>query len=250
MSNLKSLQDAIAGLNQKFGGGVTEDNPIKKVLFKQPKYVNKRKKWAKPRMVAEHNKTVVFQHINKNDMQRELRDHLKFLRYNYVLSGFYYQGSEMDMFAMANEKVIEFEIKTDPEDFGNDFKKLYSLGKIRVNKHSYLEAGKALPNFFYFVVPYGMLTPEDVPGHCGLITATKHRPFAGDLTTNEGLRTISFQIDKTAPLLKPEYAPATIYKHIAQKCYLRYDELLRKRGCFDTPLPDVQKHIHESSTAS
>lgn len=242
MNNLKQLQEAIADLNKKFGGVENQDNPIKKVLFKQPKYVNKHKKWAKVRQVVEHNKTVVYQHIDVNELRKGLRDHLKFLRYDFVLHGFYYQGSEMDMFAMVRDKVIEFEIKTDPYDFGNDFKKLYSLGKIRVNKHTYLETGKALPNFFYFVVPFGMLTPEDVPGHCGLITATKlQRPILGDLSGSRTEEVVMFQIVKAAPLLKPDFAPAAIYKHIAHKCYLRYDALLKSRDCMDSALADIQE---------
>lgn len=226
MKTLEDLQKAIADLNKDFGAAAAEENPIRKVLFKQPKFVNKENKWAKERQVPEHNKNVEYRHIDCGRLHNALRDHLKQLEYNFVIPSFKYQGSIMDMFAMSKEFVVEFEVKTDIRDFGNDFKKLYLLGKIKVNKHSYLEAGKALPNLFYFVAPEGMLTVDDIPGHCGLITA---EAITGGLTAGSPAEDITFQIVKTAPLLKPDPAPAAIYRHIATKCYQRYDELLQKR---------------------
>lgn len=226
MKTLQDLQKAIADLNKDFGPAAAEENPIRKVLFKQPKFINKEQKWAKERQAAEHNKNVEYSYIDCAQLRTALRDHLKLLEYNFVLPSFYYQGVEMDMFAMSKEFVVEFEIKTDLHDFGNDFKKLYQLGKIKVNKHSYLEAGKALPNLFYFVAPEGMLISDDIPGHCGLITAKK--AITGGLKPGSTAEDITFQIVKTAPLLKPEPAPATIYRHIATKCYKRYDELLHR----------------------
>lgn len=59
----------------------------------------------------------------------------------------------------------EFEIKISRSDFKNDF-------KHKKKKHLLLESkdnSTKMPNYFYYVVPEGLVTEEEVPEYAGLI---------------------------------------------------------------------------------
>lgn len=62
--------------------------------------------------------------------------------------------------------VYEFEIKISKADFKNDFKN-------KKKKHSLLEdknnENKDRPNYFYYVVPDGLINIEDIPEYAGLL---------------------------------------------------------------------------------
>ena len=59
----------------------------------------------------------------------------------------------------------EFEIKISRADFKNDF-------KHKKKKHTLLESKESsskIPNYFYYVVPEGLINDEEIPEHAGLI---------------------------------------------------------------------------------
>lgn len=59
----------------------------------------------------------------------------------------------------------EFEIKISRADFKNDF-------KHKKKKHTLLESKESsskIPNYFYYVVPEGLISEEEVPEYAGLI---------------------------------------------------------------------------------
>lgn len=74
---------------------------------------------------------------------------------------------EADMLAIHEKEMfcVEFEIKRSKSDFLKDFQKK--------NKHELLKSGKYVTNQFYFVCERGILKPEDIPRHLGLITVEK-----------------------------------------------------------------------------
>lgn len=68
---------------------------------------------------------------------------------------------EMDVFSVTRaEKVYEFEVKISRSDYLADFKK--------VTKHRLLKEGKYWANKFIYVVPEGLIQPEEVPDYAGL----------------------------------------------------------------------------------
>lgn len=82
----------------------------------------------------------------------------------YVLNNLYVYNWESDFLAITNSwYAYEVEVKISVSDFKNDFKKS--------KKHMFLSSGKDkyIPNYFYYAVPDGMISPVDVPVYAGLI---------------------------------------------------------------------------------
>lgn len=82
----------------------------------------------------------------------------------YVLNNLYVYNWESDFLAITNSwYAYEIEVKISVSDFKNDFNKS--------KKHLLLSSGKAkyIPNYFYYAVPDGMISPNDVPAYAGLI---------------------------------------------------------------------------------
>ena len=101
-----------------------------------------------------------------------------------VIPNFYFGKWEMDLFRLLNTGYLsEYEVKTSRADFRKDFKKQthdikYNInnpsGKRFVkenfqNKHEQIRAGNYPANKFFFVVPAGMVKPDEVPDYAGLI---------------------------------------------------------------------------------
>jgi len=88
-------------------------------------------------------------------------------------------GWESDFVSVTkNLMVHEFEIKISKSDFKADAKKEKSALMIDPVKIYYpdlprhrIEVTVRRPNYFYYVVPQGMITPEEVPDYAGLIYA-------------------------------------------------------------------------------
>jgi hypothetical protein len=92
-----------------------------------------------------------------------------------VIPNFFHGMFEMDVFLLKSSGYIyEYEIKVSRSDFKADFKKSYNQGewgdnKKEVFKHDLIAKGEAPCNRFFFVVPEGLITPEECPSHAGLI---------------------------------------------------------------------------------
>lgn len=100
--------------------------------------------------------------------------------YDIILPNFCYKSLEADVFKRTrNGYITEYEIKISRSDYFADFKK--SNG----DKHNRLKTGESICNKFYFVVPHGLISKEDIPEYAGLITYSNRH----------------FQIEKMAPFI-------------------------------------------------
>lgn len=90
----------------------------------------------------------------------------------YEISNLYIYGWESDYLAVMHSGIMhEVEIKVTKADFKNDFKNkqdkhLLLEGKGKLGKFS---GKQGMPNYFYYAVPEGVVTPEEVPEYAGLI---------------------------------------------------------------------------------
>lgn len=86
---------------------------------------------------------------------------------------------EADLLTVTRAHYLhEFEIKRTRADYFADFKKGMTSKQKKESeksemgrKHKGLKKGDLwnCPNYFWFVVPYGLIDPSEVPAHCGLI---------------------------------------------------------------------------------
>ena len=94
------------------------------------------------------------------------------LREQIVLTNFFHADWEADLLMIDAQGLShEIEIKLSRSDFKNDFKKCYvhpHTGQ-RFHKHDKILSGDYVCNQFSFLLPMGMVAPEDVPAHCGII---------------------------------------------------------------------------------
>lgn len=108
-------------------------------------------------------------------------DLIKFLggpkSYEILIPNYFYTRWEMDLFRLTNsEMVVEYEIKISKADFKNDFKKTYTTGwgqnQKEHSKHGDMANKNCDVNRFFFVVPKGLITADEVPKYAGLIYHT------------------------------------------------------------------------------
>lgn len=129
----------------------------------------------------------------------------------------------------------EFEIKISRGDFKNDFKHKKKKHLLLENKSN----DSKMPNYFYYVVPAGLITEEDVPEYAGLIYI--HGSIIG---TNRYY--YSFEEIKSAPklhtnkideinlkLIDKFYYNYLHWKHKYEKDIVEYKEQLEKHRSFE-----------------
>ena len=88
----------------------------------------------------------------------------------YEISNLFVYNWESDYLAITKSGyVYEVEIKISRADFSNDF-------KHKENKHLLLESDTMIkthpqgcPNYFYYAVPDGLISADDVPKYAGLM---------------------------------------------------------------------------------
>jgi len=88
-----------------------------------------------------------------------------------MIPNFFMYMYEMDCFKLIpkTQFVIEYEIKISRADYFNDFKKNYKpYQRPALYKHQELAAGRAA-NRFFFIVPTGLVSSEEVPHYAGLM---------------------------------------------------------------------------------
>ncbi len=146
--------------------------------------------------------------FREDEMCIRLYNHLEQKRgHDIVLPNFFLDDYECDLVKFhADGTVTEYEIKISIEDFKKDFTKKRK-GKF---KHKELAKGDLQPNYFYFVVPKGLINEKHVPRYVGLIEISK---------------TGSIKVLKKAPILhlKPHKDPVSKYRDLATK--LSYREM-------------------------
>lgn len=117
-----------------------------------------------------------------------------------VLPNVFVYDWESDIFFVdQDQQITEYEVKVSVSDYHADFSK--------VAKHDCFKnmEGK-IPNYFYYVVPEGMIHSEDVPDYAGLI-----------YWVGPGW----FKVIKTAPLLHDLKIGSGMWEEIAMKLYYK-----------------------------
>lgn len=151
-------------------------------------------------------------------MKERLADKIKFALMRDVRSGtsdiiipnFYLGWYEMDVCKiMKSGYVVEYEIKISRSDFFADFKKDNGA------KHLKLQTSESHCNRFFFVVPQGLILPEEVPAYAGLI---EYREYETNSYWGRGGST---DIIKHAPLIHKKKRDEKIYYYLAQKLSFR-----------------------------
>lgn len=91
---------------------------------------------------------------------------------NKVFPNTFIDGFEADVIEITKSGyATEYEVKISRSDFFNDGKKKIGFYKGKVvnwNKFDMLQEGKRV-NYFYYVVPKGLITVDEVPEFAGLI---------------------------------------------------------------------------------
>ena len=89
-----------------------------------------------------------------------------------VVTNYFHADWEADILIIDREGFShEIEIKMSKADFKNDFKKFYTNPHTgeKFLKHDKICCGDYVCNQFSFLIPMGMVNPEDIPEHCGII---------------------------------------------------------------------------------
>lgn len=138
---------------------------------------------------------------------------------------------ESDFLAITKAGYLhEVEIKISRSDFQADFKKsstrsvfnkeIKAWERQSQSKHELIEQGK-LSNYFWFCVPTGLITADEVPDYAGLLYFEDHPKygFVRDLITV-----------KKAPKIHKNKAPEYVEKKILQAMYYRSWEEFKKKA--------------------
>lgn len=136
--------------------------------------------------------------LTEGDIQNILSIH--FLTPNakkYEMENLFVFGWESDYLCITKSDLIyECEIKISRSDFQNDFKHKKEKYLLLESKEKDVAADNKKPDYFYYAVPEGMITKDEVPEYAGLIYVSK---ASG---SNNVFSTCS--VVKQAPRLKKE----------------------------------------------
>ena len=151
---------------------------------------------------------------------------------NYFLGRF-----ECDVLKISKAgQLTEYEIKVSRADFKKDFEKYYSLyfgtGYKNITKHDVIREGKRV-NRFYYVVPNGLIKPEEVPVGFGLIYATEYNYHQE--------KAIKFEIKKVSKLFMKEGAKEQLYKHLASNLTLKLIAAKRRAHIAESNARELRK---------
>lgn len=150
-------------------------------------------------------------------IQVALMSWVKSTRADIVIPNYYMGVWECDLMKVTYPSgfITEYEIKVSVADFKKDALKQSQYSKR--NKHNEIANGKRC-NRFYFVVPEGMIKPEDIPEKMGLIYAFE----------NDSLIGIDFKVVKVSKLFSKEGCSQKIYTHIAQMLCMKLENAKQK----------------------
>lgn len=135
-----------------------------------------------------------------------------------VFKNIYWDSFECDILEIRKTfYTIEYEIKISRGDFKNDLKKINQFdNKI---KFEYIKAGERT-NYFYYVVPDGLIHPDEVPEYAGLI-------YAKEFRQSKYNKIISFEVIKKAPKLHKNKLSNVRYITLLEKIYYHYMQILK-----------------------
>lgn len=170
--------------------------------------------------------------LSEFDIQNSLFSRL-FQSYHHVIPNYTpLNWWECDLFAVSKDGYfVEYEIKTSAADFYKDSRKtrnfdrgLLALNNPNINgeknKHDLLASKSTLgPSRFYFVMPEGVISSDEVPDWAGIMRASKfgHRTCVG--------------VERKAPRLHREMVNEAVIHHIQKLFYYRFwNERRKDRG--------------------
>lgn len=152
-----------------------------------------------------------------DNIQKNLERFVRGGGYEITIPNFYFNGMyEMDMFRLTHSGIVyEYEIKISRSDYFADFKKQFKYSASKSTKHDLLRRGELPCNRFVFVVPEGLVRPDEVPDYAGLMYFTGY----------------SFRMVKSGKMLRKKFpidykklAESLSFREMFLKGKLRYAE--------------------------
>ena len=133
-----------------------------------------------------------------------------------VVPNYYIGRWECDVLRVTKAGMLyEYEIKTSKADFKKDAEKAHNSYTGKVTKHQYIINSKRISQFFY-VVPEGLIKPEEVQPEFGLIYARDYGDF------------ITFNIVKLSKRFKVQKCNIEFYRHLATNLCMKLINAKRK----------------------
>lgn len=141
----------------------------------------------------------------------------KYKHHNWRIMNVYFFREESDFLTFLPSGMCwEFEVKVSRSDFFNDFKKekhklFESKTDLRVNigteKHPRFITIKktSTPNRFYFAVPEGMVSADEVPDYAGLVCVGHNVNWAGSVNIIKQAPTLHKSVHDHTKLLEKYY---------------------------------------------
>jgi len=137
----------------------------------------------------------------------------KYYSENKVFKNVYWDSFECDILVIKNSLyTIEYEIKISRSDFKND-KKKFDPYRNKTKSESIISGDRT--NYFYYVVPDGLITTDEVPEYAGLIYVKKSGKY------------ISFENIKKAPKIHKQKISPDRYLNFLEKIYHHYMRILK-----------------------
>jgi len=119
----------------------------------------------------------------EKEMQVLLRKYLLKKNRQMILPNVSMAGWEADIISYTKAGFChEMEIKVSRSDFLSDFKKrkhMYMDGRIPLDRYQGSQWWERFPNYFWYVCPWGLIQPDEIPLHAGLIWMDLERPVYG-----------------------------------------------------------------------
>lgn len=120
--------------------------------------------------------------MTEKQMQVMLREYLMKKNRKYILPNIQMWTWEADLICYTQANYChELEIKVTRSDFLQDYKKrkhMYLDGRLNIptNREWYKTR---VPNYFWYVCPWGMIEQDEIPEHAGLIWINPDSPVHG-----------------------------------------------------------------------
>lgn len=152
-----------------------------------------------------------------NDVFRERRQ-------NKVFPNVFFDGFEADILELTKSGYAsEYEVKISRADFKNDSLKernWYKGREVDLNKYIILKNGNRV-NYFYYVVPKGLITVNEIPEFAGLIYVEEYeyKCFSMEKGNHVVMRMRSNVIKSAPKLCKDKFPVDRLFKCLESTYY-------------------------------
>lgn len=116
-------------------------------------------------------KKIIKKSIGTKDIQKAVGAFLYSKGYSPIVFNFLFDtGHECDVLGVSRAGYMyEYEVKISRADFKKDFEKRYKHNNMAARKSLFSNGRYVCPNYFYYVVPEGLVSIEEIPEYAGLI---------------------------------------------------------------------------------